>query len=150
MNNLFSIHLAIILTLISVSVFAQNSITGVMTDETTQEPIIIGTVALYSEGVLVAGTETDFDEKYSFSNLSSGKYDVEASYTGCQTKRITSILVIDRDIKVNISLGEVKDFFIDCCSSAGPPIIHKDAFTQGRTITIRNNGVIRSSSWYVW
>ena len=145
-----NIHLAILLTLISIGVCAQNSITGVVTDETTQEPIIIGPVALYSDGVLIAGTETDFDGKYSFSKLSPGKYDVEASYVGCQAKRMSSIVVVDTDIQVNISLGEVKDFFIDCCSSAGPPIIHKDAFTQGRTITLRNNGVIQSSSWYVW
>ena len=115
MNNYMNIHLAVFLTLISIGVCAQNSITGVVTDETTQEPIIIGSVALYSDGVLITGTETDFDGKYSFSKLSPGKYDVEASYVGCQAKRISSIVVVDTDIQVNISLGEVKDFFIDCC-----------------------------------
>ena len=145
MNNLFSIHLAIILTLKSVSVFAHNSITGVVTDGFTQDPIIIVTVALYSEGVLVTGTETDFDGRFTLDDISPGKYDIEASYVGYIPKRLASIVVGDTDLTLNISINGGVHYHMP----KGIRKIEVDAFTQGRTITFRNNGVIDKISFHI-
>ncbi|MBK7345270.1 MAG: carboxypeptidase regulatory-like domain-containing protein [Saprospiraceae bacterium] len=36
---------------------------------------------------------TDFDGNYSFSNVNPGTYDVEASYVGLNTQRVTGVVV---------------------------------------------------------
>jgi len=59
---------------------AQSSIQGKVTDESTGEPIIIGTVALYKDHSLVTGTDTDFDGNYFFSDLNPGIYDIEVMW----------------------------------------------------------------------
>ncbi len=65
----------------SVMLFAQDaSIQGKVTDKETNEPIIYGNIALFKDGNLVTGTDTDFDGNYHLSNLDPGTYDVVASY----------------------------------------------------------------------
>jgi outer membrane receptor protein involved in Fe transport len=56
--------------------------------------VIFGTVSLYKNGVLITGTETDFDGNYAFSNIDPGTYDVEASYVGFTAQRQTGVVVL--------------------------------------------------------
>lgn len=132
----------------SINICAQYSIiSGLVTNSKTNEPLILGTVTLYSKGELVAYAETDFEGRYEFSGLQSSVYDVEVSFACFINKRIASIpLAADTLLTINISLEEGTFDSIQLIS-AGPPIIQFDAFTQGRTINLRNNGVIRQSTW---
>lgn len=115
---------------------AQTSLSGKITDE-TGEPIIFGSVALYKAGVLVTGTETDFDGHYSFASLDPGTYDVEASYIGYSSKRIEGVLVyagqankLDIEMSTDaVSLDEV------VVTSYKVPLIQQDYTTQGATIS---------------
>ena len=81
------------LLLLSATVSAQTSLYGKVTEEDSGEPVLFGNVAIYKNGVLITGVETDLDGNYSFSNIDPGTYDVEVSYVGFQAQRITDVKV---------------------------------------------------------
>ena len=57
-------------TLLSVTFLtAQSSLEGKVIEAESGEPVIFGNVAIYKNGVLITGTETDFDGNYSMSNI---------------------------------------------------------------------------------
>jgi len=85
--------LLLICILISFQTIAQTSLSGKVTDEETDEPILFGTVSLFKDGSLVTGTDTDLDGNYNFPNIDPGTYDVEVSYVGYQTVRLTGVQV---------------------------------------------------------
>ncbi|MDX1941199.1 MAG: TonB-dependent receptor [Saprospiraceae bacterium] len=131
------------LLIITASAVAQTSLAGKVTDQESGEPILFGNVVLYRNGVLITGTETDFDGNYSFSNIDPGTYDLEVRYVGYQTQRLTSIKVLAgkanrADVQLNtqgVTLEEivVKEYKI--------PLIEQDNTTSGGVITseeIRN------------
>ena len=72
---------------------AQASLEGNITDVDSGEPVLFATVALYKNGILITGTESDIDGYFIFSSIDPGTYDVEASYVGYQSKRIEGVLV---------------------------------------------------------
>lgn len=80
--------------LFSAVAFSQTSLSGKATDALTGDPVMFAAVALYKQGVLIAGTETDFDGNYAFSLIDTGTYEVEASYVGFAQKRITDVKVL--------------------------------------------------------
>ncbi len=124
-----------------VSAISQTSLQGKVTDAESGEPIILGTVALYKNGVVVTGTETDFDGFYSINELDPGTYDVVFSYTGYTETRITGVGVsagkanrLDAKMSAGVTLEEVVVKY-------ERPIIHQDNTTQGSTLSseqIRN------------
>ncbi|MCB9327420.1 MAG: von Willebrand factor type A domain-containing protein [Lewinellaceae bacterium] len=73
--------------------YCQTALEGKVTQADTGEPVIFGTVAVFQDSVLVTGTDTDIDGNYFIYNLSPGVYDIEASYVGLTTTRITDIIV---------------------------------------------------------
>ena len=70
----------ILLCLSVVFLQAQTSLGGKVIDEESKEPISFGTIALFKNGVLVTGTETDVEGYFNFPDMDPGLYDVEASY----------------------------------------------------------------------
>ncbi|MBK8348420.1 MAG: carboxypeptidase regulatory-like domain-containing protein [Saprospiraceae bacterium] len=56
-----------------------STIEGKVTD-LKGEPLLFSTVALYQNGVVVKGVETDMDGNYFLSGIKPGTYDMEASY----------------------------------------------------------------------
>ncbi|RME08971.1 MAG: hypothetical protein D6816_04955, partial [Bacteroidetes bacterium] len=74
--------LTLVFLLAGLVLHAQTSLKGQVTDADNGQPILFGTVALYKNGVLITGGETDFDGYYSITELDPGTYDVEFSYTG--------------------------------------------------------------------
>ncbi len=97
-----------------VSAFSQTSLQGSVTDVITGRPIIFGTVALYQKGVLITGTETDFDGFYTVTELDPGTYDVVFSYTGYTETRIAGVTVsagkanrLDAKISAGITLEQI-------------------------------------------
>ena len=118
------------------AVLAQTSLYGKVTDY-SGEPVIFGSVALYKNGVLTTGAETDFDGNYNFPNIDPGTYDVEVSYVGYSPKRIQGVKVsagkankldveLDSDA-VNLDEIVVVDYKV--------PLIEQDNTTSGSYIT---------------
>lgn len=115
---------------------AQTSLAGKITDEETGEPMLFSTVALYKSGVLISGTETDFDGNYSFSNIDPGTYDVEASLVGYQSVRTTDVKVLaGRSNKLDIQLGAGVTLQTVEVKSYRNPLIEQDNTTSGAVIT---------------
>ena len=116
--------------------FGQTQLQGKISDEVTGEPIIIGTVALYKEGVLVTGTDTDFDGNYFFSDVDPGTYDIEASYVGYQAKRISGVVAKGgQTTLVDISISE--GIVLETAVIVGyeVPLVEFDNTTQGNVLT---------------
>jgi hypothetical protein len=114
-------------------------IQGKVTDE-KGEGIPFANVAVFSSNVLITGSVTDFDGKFTISALTPGNYDVEASYQGNKT-RITGITVSQGirfldDIKLSssIQLGVVEIKY-------EAPLVDQGNTTSGGVVTkeeIRN------------
>ncbi len=118
--------------------FFQNSgIEGVVTDAANGEPVLFATVALYQNGILQNGTETDLDGKYSFTNLEAGLYDLEFNYVGLKSQRITDVLVAaDKLITVDAKLTEDSQMLDEVVVEGYKvPLIEVDNTTSGATIT---------------
>ena len=69
------------------------------------EPILFATIALYKEGVLLTGCESDFDGNYSF-NLDPGVYDLEVYATGYVAKKILDVPISDEPVVLDVLLEE--------------------------------------------
>ncbi|MCB9272052.1 MAG: carboxypeptidase-like regulatory domain-containing protein [Lewinellaceae bacterium] len=96
----------------AVSGWTQTSLEGKVTDQETGEALIGCNIALYRNGVLVTGTDTDIDGNYTLSNIDPGTYDVEVSYVGYQTQRQTGVVVFSgksNKLDIGISRGLVLD-----------------------------------------
>ncbi len=121
--------------------YAQTSLQGAVTDADSGEPIIFGTVALYRSGVLLTGTETDFNGYYSITELDPGTYDVVFSYTGYQETRVEGVTIsagkankLDAGLSQGVTLTEIVVKY-------EKPLIEQDNTTQGSTLSseqIRN------------
>ncbi len=83
------------------------------------EGIPYANVSVYSSGVLLTGTATDFDGDYSISALTPGRYDVEASYQGNKS-RIT-------DITVSLGITFLKDLVLSSSVQLGTLTITYEA-----------------------
>ncbi len=140
--------LRILLVLLALSVgmlsYGQTSLSGKVTDEESGENIVFGTVALYQNEVLRNVTETDDFGNYSFSNIDPGTYDVEASYTGYQPKRVTNVKVLagkanKLDLTISTGGGIILDEVV--VVDYAVPLVEQDNTTSGTTLTseqIRN------------
>ncbi|MCC6722996.1 MAG: carboxypeptidase regulatory-like domain-containing protein [Saprospiraceae bacterium] len=107
---------------------------GTIKDADSAEPIAIATVALFRNGVLVTGTETDFDGYYSITELDPGTYDVEFSTTGYSPQRVTGVPVRGgkgNNLNVRMSAG-VELTTVEVKYSS--PLIEQDNTTSGSSL----------------
>ncbi|MCB9264014.1 MAG: carboxypeptidase regulatory-like domain-containing protein [Lewinellaceae bacterium] len=117
--------------------FSQTSLYGKVTDADTGEPIIFCSVALYKNGVLANGTETDFDGNYTFPEIGPGAYEVETTYVGFAKKRISDVKVLEGkanrlDIEM-ASEGVILDEVV--VTEYRVPLVEMDNTTSGAVIT---------------
>ena len=136
-----SLPLFLLLMLLASASFAQTSLGGKLIDIDTKEELIGANVVLYKGGNYATGTTTDFDGNYKIS-VDPGTYDVEFSYVGYPTSRITGVVVkagqankLDGELGGGVTLDEVvvKEYKV--------PLIEQDNTTSGGVITseqIRN------------
>src|SRR5699024_6188229 len=121
---------------------AQTSIEGRVTEESSEEPIIFGSVALYRNDVLVTGTETDENGNYAISQIDPGTYDIAVSYVGYQTKRINGIVLHagrNTRLDIEISSGTIMDEVV--IVEYKVTLVEQDNTTTGGIVTgeqIRN------------
>lgn len=113
------------------------SIQGKVTDSETGEPILFGSVALYKNGVLTTGTQTDFDGNYSINPIDPGTYDVEFSYVGYNTNRVTGFVASAGKANIlNAQLGtDAVTLDAIVVTEYKVPLIEADNTTQGGTLT---------------
>ncbi|RDK85230.1 TonB-dependent receptor [Marinirhabdus gelatinilytica] len=93
--------LAFTVALFSASVFAQSSISGIITDE-TGAPISGVNVILEQTN---KGAITDFDGMYTITNVDDGTYVLSASYIGYTNVKET-VTVAGADVTANVSMSE--------------------------------------------
>ena len=139
------------------SSFAQKtSLHGKVTDSVTGEPVIFAGIALYKNGVLHSGAETDLDGRYHFQDIQAGKYDLEATYIGYQPMRITDVILYEGQRNL-IDLALTEGIVMDEIEVIGyrEPLIRADNTSQGSIVTkeeIRNlttrsiNGLSKTSA----
>jgi len=124
--------------LVSTVMVAQTSLTGKVTDEDTNEPILFGTVSLYKEGSLVTGTDTDLDGVYNFPNIDPGTYEVEVSYVGYAAVRQTGVQVFGGQTnKADFKLGTGGGVDLDevVVREYKVPLVKADQTSTGGTLT---------------
>ena len=96
-NNFLKVVLAFSIFLVSTSLYCQSVLEGVVTDETTGEPLIGATVSIGTNG-----TVTDIDGAYSI-QIVNGTHTLQCSYVSYASKEV--ILVIDGDQVYDIGLS---------------------------------------------
>lgn len=95
------------LTLQLCSVHCQTRLQGKVTEMASGEPVLFCTVALFRAGLVVTGTDTDFDGNYFFSNLEAGSYELEVSYLGLKRNRISPVVIVEGKVKsLNVEMEE--------------------------------------------
>src|SRR5680860_1170765 len=121
---------------------AQTSIEGKVTDQENGDEIIYGTVAIYKNGVLVTGTETDENGYYAISNIDPGTYDVNASYVGYQSKTIEGVVLLaGKNIRLDIEISSGTVLAEVVIVEYKVPLVEQDNTTTGGIVTgeqIRN------------
>ena len=119
------------------SAHAQTTLQGKVSDQETGEPILFGSVALYKNGVLTTGTETDFDGNYNFTELDPGTYDVEVSYVGYSKQRVTGVKVFaGKANRLDIELSsDAVNLDVVVVTEYRVPLVEQDNTTQGAVIT---------------
>lgn len=118
---------------------AQTTIEGKVKDASSGEPILLATIALYRGGVLITGTDTDLDGNYFLSDVQPGTYEMEASYVGYASQRLTGIVInAGRTNRVNFDISESIVLDVIEIKAYKVPLIEIDNTTQGKTITAEN------------
>ncbi|MFZ6051921.1 carboxypeptidase regulatory-like domain-containing protein [Halocola ammonii] len=133
-------YIALFLTVFSVGLgFSQTnsgSLEGTVTDAETGEPLPFVNVIVLKGGSQYSGGNTDFDGKYNIKPVDPGTYDVQFSYVGYQSKKVTGVKVnsnkitfLDAKLSAGVQLeaAEVIDFNV--------PLIDKDGGASGGTVT---------------
>ncbi len=122
---------------LGVAAMAQTSLQGKVTDE-NGEPLLFANVVLKKNGNFVTGTETDLDGNYSIGNIDPGTYEVEVSYLGYPTQRITGVVVYNGkanrlDITMSSEGGIVLEEVV--VKEYKVPLIEQDNTSTGGTLT---------------
>ena len=114
------------------------TIKGKMLDKGNGEPLPFANVVLMKGGSQIAGTMTDFDGKYTFSALTPGKYNIQATYVGYQPIKVADVIVSGGkitfvpDIKAASGSETLEDFVV---IDYKVPLISKDQTSSGGTVT---------------
>jgi len=123
---------------LSFHVFGQNTLRGTITDKDTGEGIIFCDVAVYKNGGLVTGAQSDFDGNYTL-NLEMGMYDLVFSYVGYSRLKIKDVLIIsDKETIVNAKIESSTDFSDMSCGGYIIPLMGMDIFAKGQTFTAKD------------
>lgn len=99
--------LLLLFTSIGFGQVGSGTLKGTITDATTGDPLPFATVVVFLNGNQVAGVNTGFEGDYTIKPISPGTYDVEISFVGYQTKRLTGVQIGANKIRfVNESISE--------------------------------------------
>ncbi len=126
------------------------SIKGRIADVETGKPIPFANVVLERHGHMIGGATTDFDGNYYIKNVSSGNYELKATYVGYQSVIVRGMIINSDQIRFydvkmeasNESLAEVvvTDYKI--------PLINKDNMVSGGYVTAEEISKMPNRSSY--
>lgn len=115
---------------------------GIVREVETDDPVLFGSVAIYQNDRLVAGTETDFDGRFHYQlnqALDTLTYTLEFSYLGMHPIRIEDLKLAQSDSTyLFVKLGKdrsVKLLDGPYCPSWRVPLIEQDNTTSGQIFT---------------
>jgi TonB-linked SusC/RagA family outer membrane protein len=118
--------------LIPVITFAQQSISGTITDVDTGEPLLGVTVLVQGTN---KGTVSDFDGNYLINGLDAGDYVLEVSYTG-YSKISQAVTVgssdVTQDLQMSFSASELNEIVV---TGTGAPVAKKQLGNSIGSIT---------------
>lgn len=113
------------------------SIKGVIKDKSTGELLPFVNVLLEQNGTQKGGASSDFDGKYTISNIEPGEYTLKVSFVGYKPFQINGVVIKGSKITFqdfNLESGDVKlDEFIVVDYEV--PLIDKDGGASGGTVT---------------
>lgn len=140
-KHTFQVFLVFLILFFGKNGFAQTSITGKITDKETGEEMIAANIQIYKNGNFIQGVSTDIDGNYSL-RIDPGTYDVEVSYTGYTTQKITDIVAIEGwSTKLDVQIKSGGIIWVDGCGSWTIPMIRQDRNPNKMKIT---SGKIRN------
>jgi len=116
---------------------SQTRLQGIVSFAIDSTPVPFATVALFKDNHLITGADTDFDGLYFFNDLAPGLYDLEVSFLGYTTHKVTGVIVPkDQLTKLDMQL-EKSDENMDNITIMAyrPPIVRACPTTQGRKLT---------------
>lgn len=124
-------------------IYTETQIQGKVTEESTGEPVLFASVGLYKDGVLVSGTDTDFDGNYFFRGIEPGKYDLEVQYLGLQTTRKTKVKAKAGVVTTVDIIMKEEGVMVDCIEVVGykVPLVEMDNTTSGSVLIAPKKGL---------
>ena len=138
LRNFSLLIIALFCTTVAIS---QTTIQGKITKADDGETVPFAAVKLLKNDVFIAGSETDFDGNYSFSDIAPGTYDIEISELTLQNQRING--VIAKEGKVNLVNVQMEQESIIATNKIvikeyRNPLVEFDNTTQGKALTSEN------------
>ncbi|MEZ4906608.1 MAG: carboxypeptidase regulatory-like domain-containing protein [Saprospiraceae bacterium] len=135
MKKLFT--LLVLFFVSKVFIVAQATLEGSIKDNESGDPLDFAYIAIYKNGNLITGTQSDIDGNYVISNVDNGTYDVEAKMFGYTTERKTKVVLaggkITRlDFKLSLEGVLMQEVVI---TEYKAPLIDIDNTTTGATVT---------------
>lgn len=139
----FCFFLVVLVLFFGKNGIAQTSIAGKISDKETGEEMIAANITITQNGVFIIGETTDIDGNY-IVQVDSGKYDMEVSYTGYPSQKITGIIVNEGlatkvDVQLSVSLGNVYFEVVVCSGCCRIPLIQHDKTTSGIILSTRED-----------
>lgn len=116
-------------------------LSGKVTDEAAKEELIGVSVKIMKGGAIVCGAITDFNGDYRIP-LDPGRYDVEVSYTGYTSSRITGVQVLPGAINhQNFSMSSGTMLTEVTIVEYKVPLIQQDNTSMGQTMSFNGMGL---------
>lgn len=128
----------------------QSALKGVITDRETGDAVPFTNVVVSKNGVVVAGSTSDFDGNYLIKPIPSGTYTIKTSSMGYTSAQINNVLVTDErvcvvDIRLSSSSVQLDEYVVTQYQNR---LIDKGNTAVRATVTSENFGnmAVRSSS----
>lgn len=121
--KIFSLLLAF---LFSTSVFSQIKIQGTVTDASSTAPLIGVNVVLKQSGRTLSGTITDLDGSYEIALPAIEGYELEFSYTGYVTQRVSKFKISEgKSIRLDVRLSSAGVELSEVVVTSHAPIVKR-------------------------
>lgn len=114
---------------------------GCVKEYKNEEPVLFGSIAIYKNGVLIQGTETNFDGEFHlkpFELDSTANYTIEFSYLGFYALTIDDFPLkkgFNYELECSLAASGITLDGLYCPSSYEVPLIQMDNTTSGQIIT---------------
>jgi len=114
MKTFFLLFCASLFTIAGFRPLADATLLGIVTDAETKEPLVGAAVKITQDRILIKATVTDIEGRYNM-QLKPGKYEVEFTYVGYTTQRVTDVqVVVNQKNTLDIALAMSDNVLSEC------------------------------------